>query len=92
MRPDPRLANPWLEKAADAAGSREMASRTTRARFTQGGVVPVTANVVICENHRTWNRPETAELAKLYATVAPNYAAVMESYQKAQEVMKQQKK
>jgi hypothetical protein len=28
-------------------------------------------------------------LAKLYALVAPNYAAVIESYQKAQDVAKQ---
>jgi hypothetical protein len=40
-------------------------------------------------NPRTWNRPEAADLAKLYALVAPNYAAVIESYQKAQEVAKQ---
>jgi hypothetical protein len=30
-------------------------------------------------------RPEAGELAKLYALVAPNYAAVIESYVKAQE-------
>jgi hypothetical protein len=47
---------------------------------------------VLCEIHRTWNRPEAAELAKLYAIVAPNYAAVMEIYQKAQDVLKQEKK
>jgi hypothetical protein len=69
-----------------------MVSRTTLACFAQGGVVPTTANAVICEIHRTWNRPEAAELAKLYTIVAPNYAAVMESYQKAQDVIKQQKK
>jgi hypothetical protein len=38
---------------------------------------------------RTWNRPEAAELAKLYALVAPNYAAVIESYQKAKEIAQQ---
>jgi nicotinamidase-related amidase len=69
----------------DASGDpSEMVSRTTLARFVQGGVVPTTANAVICEIHRTWNRPEAAELAQLYATVAPNYRAVMESYQRAQ--------
>ena len=31
------------------------------------------------------------ELAKLYGLVAPNYAAVMESYVKAQEVAKPHK-
>jgi nicotinamidase-related amidase len=77
----------------DASGDpSEMVSRTTLARFTQAGVIPTTANAVICEIHRTWNRPEAAELAKLYTIVAPNYAAVMESYQKAQDAIKQQKK
>jgi nicotinamidase-related amidase len=71
----------------DASGDpSELASRTTLARFTQAGVIPTTANAVICEIHRTWNRPEAAELAQLYTMVAPNYRAVMESYQKAQEV------
>jgi nicotinamidase-related amidase len=73
----------------DASGDpSEMASRTTLARFVQGGVVPKTANAVICEIHRTWNRPEAAELAQLYTMVAPNYRAVMESYQRAQQVAK----
>jgi hypothetical protein len=66
-----------------------MASRTSVARFAQGGVIPTSTNAVLSETHRTWNRPEAAELAKLYALVAPNYAAVMESFQKAQEVAKQ---
>jgi nicotinamidase-related amidase len=69
----------------DASGDpSELASRTTLARFVQAGVVPTTANAVICEIHRTWNRPEAAELAQLYTMVAPNYRAVMESYQRAQ--------
>jgi hypothetical protein len=34
-------------------------------------------------------RPEAGELAKLYALATPNYGAVIESYQKAQEVAKQ---
>ena len=69
-----------------------MVSRTTLARFAQAGVIPTSSNAVLCEIHRTWNRREAAELAKLYMLVAPNYAAVFESYQKAQEVSKQQKK
>jgi nicotinamidase-related amidase len=74
----------------DASGDpSEMASRTSIARFAQGGVIPTSTNAVLSETHRTWNRPEAAELAKLYALVAPNYAAVIESYQKAQEVAKQ---
>jgi hypothetical protein len=74
----------------DASGDpSEIASRTTLARFVQSGVVPTSTNAVLSEAHRTWNRPESAELAKLYALVAPNYAAVIESYQKAKEVARQ---
>ncbi len=73
----------------DASGDpSEMASRTTLARFVQAGVVPTTANAVICEIHRTWNRPEATELARLYTMVAPHYRAVMESYQRAQQARK----
>jgi len=74
----------------DASGDpSELASRTTLARFIQAGVIPTSTNAVLSETHRTWKRPEAAELAKLYGLVAPNYAAVMESYQKAQDVIKQ---
>ena len=73
----------------DASGDpSEMVSRTTLARFVQGGVVPTTVNAVVSEIHRTWNRPEAAELAQLYTMVAPNYRAVMESYQMAQQAAK----
>jgi nicotinamidase-related amidase len=76
----------------DASGDpSELASRTTLARFAQSGVVPTSTNALLSELHRTWDRPEAGELAKLYALAAPNYAAVMESYQKAQEVIKQSK-
>jgi nicotinamidase-related amidase len=62
----------------DASGDpSEIASRTTIARFAQAGVVPTSTNAVLSEAHRTWARPEAAELAKLYALVALNYAAVI---------------
>jgi hypothetical protein len=64
---------------------------TTLARFVQGGVIPVTTNAVLSEDHRSWSRPEAREIGKLYAHVSPNYAAVVESYLKAQEVAKQSK-
>lgn len=71
----------------DASGDpSEMASRTTLARFIQAGVVPISANAVLCELQRTWNRSDAAEVAKLYTMVAPNYAAVMESYDRAKNV------
>ena len=74
----------------DASGDPSpMASSTTVARFVQAGVVPTSANAVLCELQRTWNRSDAAEYAKLYGMVAPNYTAVAESYQKAQEVARQ---
>ena len=87
---DAKAAGFKVYAVTDASGDpSEMASRTTLARFTQAGVIPTSTNAVLSEMHRTWNRPEAAELGKLYALVAPNYAAVIESYQKAQEVAKQ---
>jgi nicotinamidase-related amidase len=87
---DAKAAGFKVYAVIDASGDpSELASRTTLARFIQGGIVPTSTNAVLSETHRTWNRPEAAELAKLYALVAPNYAAVIESYQKAQEVAKQ---
>ena len=77
----------------DASGDpSEMASRTTLARLAQAGVVPMSTNAVFCELQRTWNRPDAADFAALYGAYAPNYQAVMESYQKAQEVLKREKK
>jgi len=90
---DAKAAGFKVYAVIDASGDpSEMASRTSVARFAQAGVVPTSANAVLCEIHRTWNRPEAAELAKLYIAVAPNYGAVMESYLKAQDVIRQQKK
>jgi len=77
----------------DASGDpSEMASRITLARLTQAGVVPMSTNMVFCELQRTWNRPDAADFAALYAAYAPNYQAVMESYQRAQDVLKREKK
>jgi nicotinamidase-related amidase len=89
---DAKAAGFKVYAVIDASGDpSELASRTTLARFTQAGIIPTSTNAVLSEVHRTWNRPEAAELAKLYALVAPNYAAVIESYQKAQDVAKQAK-
>jgi nicotinamidase-related amidase len=77
----------------DASGDpSEMASRTTLARLTQAGIVPMSTNAVFCELQRTWNRPNAAEFAALYAAYAPNYNAVIESFRKAQEVLQREKK
>jgi nicotinamidase-related amidase len=87
---DAKAAGFKVYAVIDASGDpSEMTSRTTLARFAQAGVIPTSTNAVLSETHRTWNRPEAAELAQLYALVAPNYAAVIESYQKAQDAAKQ---
>jgi len=87
---DAKAAGFKVYAVIDASGDpSELASRTSLARFAQAGVIPTSTNAVLGEIHRTWNRPEAAELAKLYSLVAPNYVAVMESYQKAQDAARQ---
>ncbi len=77
----------------DASGDpSEMASRITLTRLAQAGVIPMSTNMVFCELQRTWNRPDAADWGALYGAYAPNYQAVMESYQKAQDVLKRDKK
>ncbi|MET0280496.1 MAG: isochorismatase family protein [Steroidobacteraceae bacterium] len=86
---DARVAGFDVYAVIDASGDpSELASRTSLARFVQGGVIPISANAVLSEMHRTWARPEAADLAGLYALAAPNYAAVMESYLRAQQAAK----
>ena len=87
---DAKLAGYKVYAVMDASGDvSDMANRTALARFVQGGVIPITTNAVLSEVHRTWNRPEAAQIGGLYAHVSPNYAAVVESYNKAQDVAKQ---
>lgn len=86
---DARAAGYDVYAVIDASGDpSEMASRVSLARFAQGGVKPTTTNSILSELHRTWARPEAADLAQLYGLVAPNYAAVIESYIRAQEAAK----
>jgi nicotinamidase-related amidase len=88
---DAKLAGYKVYAVIDASGDpSEMASRTSLARFVQGGIIPTSTNAVLSEVHRTWNRPEAAQIGALYAHVSPNYAAVVESYSKAQEVAREQ--
>lgn len=83
---DAKVAGYDVYAVVDASGdASEMASRTSLARFVQGGVKPTSTNALLSELHRTWARPEAASLAQLYGLVAPNYAAVIESFQRAQQ-------
>jgi nicotinamidase-related amidase len=87
---DARAAGYDVYAVLDASGDpSEMASRISLARFVQGGVKPTSTNALLSEIHRTWARPEAAELAKLYGLVAPNYAAVAESYARAQQAARE---
>jgi nicotinamidase-related amidase len=84
---DAKAAGFNVYAVVDASGDpSEMASRTALARFVQGGIVPTNTNAVICELHRTWRRPEAAEIADIYTVATPAYRSVMESYQKAKDV------
>jgi nicotinamidase-related amidase len=84
---DAKAAGFNVYAVVDASGDpSQMASRTTLARFAQSGVVPTTANAVICEFHRSWKRPDAAEIADIYTVATPDYRTVMESYQKAKDV------
>jgi nicotinamidase-related amidase len=88
---DARVAGYRVYAVMDASGDvSDMANRTSLARLVQGGVIPTTTNAVLSEVHRTWNRPEAAQIGALYAHVSPNYAAVAESYRKAQEAARLQ--
>jgi nicotinamidase-related amidase len=90
---DAKAAGFKVYAVIDASGDpSEMVSRVTVARFAQAGIIPTSTNAVLCEIHRTWNHPKATEIAQLYTMTAPNYGALIESYQKAQEVAKQGKK
>jgi nicotinamidase-related amidase len=77
----------------DASGEMsQMASDATLARMTQAGVIPASTNVILCEFQRTWAREDAAKWGALYSELVPNYRAVAESYNRAQEVATKQKK
>jgi nicotinamidase-related amidase len=87
---DAKAAGYDVYAVLDASGDpSEMASRISLARFVQGGVTPTSTNALLSELHRTWARPEAAELGKLYGLVAPHYAAVAESYVRAQQAARE---
>jgi len=76
----------------DASGDlSEMASQATLHRMSQAGIVPVTANAVLCEFQRTWARPDAPAWGALYNELVPHYRAVSESYEKAQAAAKAKK-
>ncbi|MCX4243813.1 isochorismatase family protein [Paraliomyxa miuraensis] len=72
----------------DASGTySKMAQEITLERVMHAGVVPVDTASVLSELQQTWNRPDAAQWAELYAEVVPSYRLLLESHAKAQQVV-----
>ena len=73
----------------DASGTySKMAQEITLARIVQAGVVPMDTAAVASEIQGSWNRDDAAQWAEVYTHIFPAYQLLMESYSKAQEVVK----
>ncbi len=73
----------------DASGTySKMAQEITLARVVQAGAVPVDTAAVLSELQKTWNHPDAEQWAEAYTLVFPPYRLLMESYAKAQDVIK----
>jgi nicotinamidase-related amidase len=73
----------------DASGTySKMAQEITLARVVQAGAVPMDTAAVASEIQKTWNRDDAAAWAEVYTLVFPPYQLLIESYNRAQEVVK----
>jgi len=73
----------------DASGTySKMAQEITLARVVQAGVVPIDTAAVCSEIQKTWHREDAAKWAEAYSAVFPPYQLLIESYARAQEVVK----
>jgi nicotinamidase-related amidase len=74
----------------DASGNwSKMATDITTARIAQAGAIPIDTYAVLCELMSTWNRPDAMDFAQIMVDdVVPPYRALIESYDKAQNVQK----
>jgi nicotinamidase-related amidase len=72
----------------DASGNwSKMATDVTLARVVQAGAMPIDTYAVLAELMSTWNRDDAMEFAKVMVDhIVPPYRALMESYDKAQNV------
>lgn len=72
----------------DASGTySKMAQEITLARVVQAGVVPMDTAAVCSEIQKTWSRPDAAQWAEAYSAIFPPYQLLIESYNKAQDVV-----
>ncbi|QTB98767.1 hydrolase [Alcaligenes sp. SORT26] len=75
----------------DASGTySKMAQEITMARMVQAGIVPIDVGAVASELQKTWNREDAQEWAQVYTKIFPSYQLLIESYMKAQDVLKNQ--
>ncbi len=74
----------------DASGNwSKLATDTTIARVAQAGAIPTDTFAIVAELMRTWNRPEGSRFAEILSEhVCPEYKCLMESFGKAQAVIK----
>ncbi|MES2792994.1 MAG: isochorismatase family protein [Planctomycetota bacterium] len=74
----------------DASGNwSKMATDLTIARVVQAGAMPIDTYAVLAELMSTWNRPDAMDFAAVMVDhIVPPYRALMESYDKAQNVQK----
>ena len=74
----------------DASGNwSRMATDVTTARVAQAGAMPIDTCAVLSELMSTWNRPDAMEFAQVMVDhIIPPYRALIESYDKAQNVQK----
>jgi len=74
----------------DASGNHsQMATDLTLARVVQAGAMPIDTFAVLGELMSTWNRPDAMDFAAVMVDhIVPPYRALMESYEKAQNVQK----
>lgn len=76
--------------AIDASGNwSKMATDLTLARVTQAGAMPIDTFALLAEVMSTWNRADAMEFAQIMADdIVPHYRALIESYDKAQDVIR----
>ncbi|XYK59381.1 isochorismatase family protein [Serratia sarumanii] len=73
----------------DASGTySKMAQEITLARVVQAGVVPIDTAGVASELQGSWNRADAQQWAEVYTKIFPAYQLLIESYLKAQDVVK----
>ncbi len=74
----------------DASGNwSKMATDLTIARIVQAGAMPIDTFAVLAEIMSTWNRPDAMDFAAIMVDhIVPPFRALMESYDKAQNVQK----